>query len=337
VHRRSQECIGGHVRINTYTGPIEAEALGATLMHEHVFTVSPELAANYPSAIDWDENEAVELAVEKMNRLKASGIDTIVDLTVLGIGRQPRLVARVAERSPVHIVAATGLYVLKEIPRYFRLRGATALVMEEEPLVGMFVHDIVEGIEGVGVKAAMLKCAIDRDGMTPDVERVLRAVGRAQRETGVPVTVHTHARRRTGLLALAVLVEEGVHPSQVIVGHSGDSEDLDYLNELLETGAYLGMDRFGLDVFLPVDRRVAVVAKLCADGWAHRLLLSHDAQCHNDSAPRAHIAAAFPNHDYLYLPTQVFGMLRASGVEEQTLHQMMVDNPREVLDCELTA
>jgi len=320
------------VTINTYRGPIDADALGVTLMHEHVFTVSPELAANYPWAIDWDEDQAIERAIDKMRQLKASGIDTIVDLTVLGIGRQPRLVARVAERSAVNIVAATGLYVLKEIPRYLRLRGANALVVEEEPLVEMFVHDIVVGIEGIGVKAAMLKCAIDRDGLTPDVERVLRAVGRAQRETGVPVTVHTHARRRTGLGALAVLTEEGVHPNQVVVGHSGDSDDIAYLMELLETGAYLGMDRFGMDVFLSVERRVAAVAKLCADGWAHRLLLSHDAQCHNDSAPRAHIAAAFPNHDYLYLPNQVFAMLRANGVDDASLHQMMVVNPRDILN-----
>jgi phosphotriesterase-related protein len=320
------------VTINTYTGPIDADALGVTLMHEHVFTVSPELTTNYPWAIDWDEGLAIERAVEKMRELKTAGIDTVVDLTVLGIGRQPRLVARVAERSPVNIIGATGLYVLKEIPRYFRLRGAKALVREEEPLVQMFVRDIVEGMEGVGVKAAMLKCAIDRDGLTPDVERVLRAVGRAQRETGVPVTVHTCARKRTGLDALAVLTEEGVHPSQVVVGHSGDTDDMDYLLELLAMGAYLGMDRFGMDVFLGVERRVAAVAKLCADGWAHRLLLSHDAQCHNDSAPRAHMEAAFPNHNYLYLSTKVFAMLRASGVDDANLHQMMVANPRDLLD-----
>ena len=148
----------------------------------------------------------------------------------------------------------------------------------------------------------------------------------------MPVTVHTHARKRTGLDALAVLTEEGVHPSQIIVGHSGDSDDFEYLTELLESGAYLGMDRFGLDVFLSVERRVAAVAKLCAEGWSHRLLLSHDAQCHNDSAPRAHTAAAFPNHDYLYLPTTVFNMLRKSGVDESCLQQMMTVNPREILD-----
>jgi phosphotriesterase-related protein len=178
----------------------------------------------------------------------------------------------------------------------------------------------------------MLKCAIDRDGMTPDVERVLRAVGRAQRATGVPVTVHTHARKRTGLDALAVLTEEGVHPSQIILGHSGDSDDFGYLTELLDSGAYLGMDRFGLDVFLSVERRVDTVAKLCARGWAHRLILSHDAQCHNDSAPKAHIAAAFPKHDYLYLPTEVFDMLQRAGVDDSCLNQMMVINPRDILD-----
>jgi phosphotriesterase-related protein len=320
------------VTINTYRGPIEAHELGVTLMHEHVFTVSPELAANYPGTIDWNEDRAVDAAVERLCRLKAAGVDTIVDLTVLGIGRQPRLVARVAERSPVSIVAATGLYVLSEIPRYLRLRGAGALVAEDEPLVGMFVDDIVTGMEGVGVRAAMLKCAIDRDGLTPDVERVLRAVGRAQRATGAPVTVHTHARKRTGLDALAVLVDEGVDPSRVILGHSGDTDEFDYLDSLLQAGAWLGMDRFGLDVFLPVERRVATVARLCAEGWAHRLVLSHDAQCHNDSAPPAHMAAVFPNHDYLYLPTTVVPMLRRSGVDDQALHQMLVANPLRILD-----
>jgi phosphotriesterase-related protein len=320
------------VTINTYLGPVTAGELGVTLMHEHVFTVSPELASNYPWTIDWDEDRAVDDAVARMERLKAAGVDTIVDLTVLGIGWQPRLVARVAQRSPVNIVAATGLYVLNEIPRYFRLRGPGALVVEDEPLVDMFVHDIVSGIEGIGVRAAMLKCAIDRDGMTTDVERVLRAVGRAQRMTGAPVTVHTHARKRTGLDALAVLVDEGVDPSRVILGHSGDTDDMDYLDQLLQAGANLGMDRFGLDVFLPVERRVAAVAKLCADGWAHRLILSHDAQCHNDSAPPAHMDAVFPNHDYLYLPTTVLPMLRQSGVDEHSLHQMMVLNPLCILD-----
>jgi phosphotriesterase-related protein len=320
------------VTINTYRGPVTADELGVTLMHEHVFTVSPELASNYPWTIDWDEDRAVDDAVARLHRLKAAGVDTLVDLTVLGIGWQPRLVARVAERSPVNIVAATGLYVLNEIPRYFRLRGPKALVAEDEPLVDMFVHDIVSGIEGVGVRAAMLKCAIDRDGLTTDVERVLRAVGRAQRITGVPVTVHTHARKRTGLDALTVLMDEGVEPSRVILGHSGDTDDLGYLEDLLQAGAYLGMDRFGLDVFLSVERRVAVVAQLCADGWSHRLTLSHDAQCHNDSAPPAHMDAAFPDHDYLYLPTTVLPMLRDVGVDERSLHQMMVTNPLQILD-----
>jgi phosphotriesterase-related protein len=92
------------------------------------------------------------------------------------------------------------------------------------------------------------------------------------------------------------------------------------------------MDRFGLDVFMSVEKRVDTVAKLCARGWAHRLVLSHDAQCHNDSAPRSHIAAAFPKHDYLYLPTEVFGMLQRAGVDGSSLDQMMVVNPRDILD-----
>ena len=73
------------------------------------------------------------------------------------------------------------------------------------------------------MKAAFLKCAIDEQGLTRGVERILRAVGRAHVLTGAPVTVHTYAASRSGLVALRVLREEGADLSRVVIGHSGDS------------------------------------------------------------------------------------------------------------------
>ena len=109
----------------------------------------------------------------------------------------------------------------------------------------MFISDITGGIAGTGVKAAFLKCAIDAEGLTFGVERVLRAVARAHVATGAPVTVHTHPASRSGLVAIRVLREEGADLTRVVIGHSGDTGDLDYLAEVADAGCLLGMDRFG--------------------------------------------------------------------------------------------
>ena len=242
-------------QVDTVRGPISATELGVTLMHEHVFVLSPEIIANYPEG--WGEEDVREQqAVDKLNALKAAGVDTIVDLTVIGLGRYIPRIQRVAERTDLQIVVATGVYTFNDVPMYFHFSGPGTGMDGPEPMVEMFVRDITEGIAGTGVKAAILKCATDEPGLTPGVERVLRAVAVAHRATGVPISTHTHARTRRGLEQQRVFAEEGVDLGRVIIGHSGDTTDLDYLEELIAAGSYIGMDRFGLDNILGFEHRV---------------------------------------------------------------------------------
>jgi phosphotriesterase-related protein len=139
-----------------------------------------------------------------------------------------------------------------------------------------FVHDIEEGIQGTQVRAAVIKCATDAPGVTPGVEKVLRASARAHLRTGVPITTHTQASTKRGLEQQDIFAAEGVDLSRVIIGHSGDSEDLDYLTTLVDRGSYIGMDRFGLEGILSTEKRVAVIARLCemgyASGWCYRTM-----------------------------------------------------------------
>ena len=152
-------------------------------------------------------------------------------------------------------------------------------------MVDMFVRDITEGIADTGIKAAVLKCATDRPGVTPGVERVLRAVAQAHRATGAPITTHTQAATHRGLEQQKIFAEEGVDLSRVVIGHSGDTDDLGYLEELIANGSLLGMDRFGIDGLLSTEKRVAVIAELCRRGYAERMVLSHDASCYLDWIP----------------------------------------------------
>ncbi len=315
--------------VQTVRGPIATGDLGVVLMHEHVFVLSPEIMANYPEG--WGDEAAREAdAVDKLNSLKAVGVDTIVDPTVIGLGRYIPRIDRVAAQTDLQIVVATGVYTYNDVPMYFHFTGPGTALDGPEPMVDMFVRDITEGIAGTGVKAAILKCATDEPGVTPGVERVLRAVARAHLATGVPITTHTHARTRRGLEQQRIFTEEGVDLGRVIIGHSGDTTDLDYLEQLIAAGSYLGMDRFGLDNILSFEDRVATVAEMCARGHADKMVLAHDASCYIDWLPEAALPLVLPNWHYLHIHNDVLPALRQRGVTEDQITTMLVDNPRAI-------
>jgi phosphotriesterase-related protein len=319
----------GQSEVETIRGAIPTSDLGVTLMHEHVFVLSPEIMANHPEG--WgDEKDREDAAVEKLNALKAIGVDTIVDPTVIGIGRYIPRIQRVAARTDLQIVVATGLYTYNDVPMYFHFTGPGTALGGAETMTELFVRDITEGIADTGVKAAILKCATDAHGLTPGVERVLRAVAAAHRATGVPITTHTHAHSRRGLDQQRIFAEEGVDLSRVIIGHSGDTKDIAYLEELIAAGSYLGMDRFGVDNILSFDDRVDIVAQMCERGHADKMVLAHDASCYIDWLPEAALPLVLPNWHYLHIHNDVLPALRARGVSEDQITTMLVDNPRAI-------
>jgi phosphotriesterase-related protein len=301
-------------------------------MHEHLFGLSPEIQANWPNLPEaWDEERHVARAAAQLDEIKRMGIDTIVDLTVIGLGRWIPRIARVAAATELNIVVATGLYTYDELPHWFSYRGPGTPFDGAEPMVDMFVRDITEGIKDTNIKAGILKCATDRPGVTPGVERVLRAVAQAHLQTGAPISTHTDARLERGLEQQRIFREEGVDLSHVVIGHSGDTEDLDYLEKLMDAGSYIGMDRFGVDVYLPFEKRVATVAELCRRGRADQMVLSHDAACHMDWFDEELLKAGTPRWHYLHISHDVLPALREQGVTEDQIRTMMVDNPRKIL------
>jgi phosphotriesterase-related protein len=302
-------------------------------MHEHVFVLSPEIMANYPEA--WgDEGEREADAIARLNELKARGVDTIVDLTVIGLGRYTPRIARVAAATDLQIVVATGVYTYNDVPFYFHLSGPGSELGGPETMTDMFVRDIEEGIADTGVKAAILKCATDKPGVTAGVDRVLRAVAQAHRRTGVPISTHTHAATRRGLEQQRIFTEEGVDLTRVVIGHSGDTTDIGYLEKLIANGSYLGMDRFGLDLFLSFEDRVNTVAQMCERGHADKMVLSHDAACFIDWVPEALLPVAAPNWHFLHIHNDVLPALKARGVTDEQIDTMLIANPRKIFEAQ---
>ena len=218
-------------QVQTVRGPVAAVGLGQVLMHEHVFVLTADVQQNFPD--EWgDEDERVADAVRRLRELPEHGVSTIVDVTVIGQGRNIPRIKRIADQVPgVNIVVATGVYTFDAVPLFFWQRP-------RETMTEFFVRDITEGIAGTGVKAGMLKCAVDEKGLTEGVERVLRSVARAHVATGgTPITIHTHAAGQHGPAIVAVLREEGVDFSRVVLGHSGDAvNNPGYLAEMADTG-----------------------------------------------------------------------------------------------------
>jgi len=199
-------------------------------------------------------------------------------------------------------------------------------------MVDMFVGDITEGIAGAGVKAGMLKCAIDEEGMTPGVERVMRAVAAAHHQTGVPVTVHTHPGSRTGLEVKRVLCDSAaVDPSRVVLGHSGDTTDCDHLAKLADAGFVLGMDRFGINVETTFEARADTLVEMCRRGYAEHMVLSQDASCYLDWID-PNILPFLSQWHYLHIHDEVLPYAREHGVTEEQIATMLTANPRRFFE-----
>ncbi len=306
-------------RIPTATGEIDSADLGFTLMHEHILVLSPGVVNNFPV---WDREAEVEAAVAKCRAVMERGVRTMVDLTP-GDWRDVEFVRDVAQASGMQVIVATGLYW--DPPRFFRTRPV-------DYIADLFVRDLTEGIMDTGIRAAVIKCATDETGVTEDVEKVLRAAARAHRRTGTPISTHTWAAGRMGEQQQAIFESEGVDLGRVTIGHSGDTDDLDYLVGMMKRGSYLGMDRFGDEIRLSTGKRVDTIAKLCAMGYAHQITLSHDASCYIDWWDRDWMARERPNRVFTYIPDVIIPALKAAGVPDTLIHTMTVENPRAIFE-----
>lgn len=318
------------MNVETVNGPVEAKDLGWTLMHEHIFVKNPELEHNYPSA-EWDEEAMHATALAGLHALAERGITTLVDLTVMGLGRNIQRIQAVAAESPLNIVVATGYYTQKDLPAYFHNHGPNLYADIPEPLVDMFVGDIRDGISGTGVKAAMIKVVTDKWGITPDLERVLAAAAEAHQETGTPITTHTNAAERGGLEQQEFFRKHGVDLQYVVIGHCGDSTDLDYLRELMDNGSPIGMDRFGMEIMASDEDRIDTVARLCELGYADRLTLSHDASFFSVNMEPSVRNRIMPNWNHRNISDRVLPALRERGVSDETIEQIMVHNAARIL------
>jgi phosphotriesterase-related protein len=314
--------------VQTVQGPIDAEQLGLTLVHEHVRFRDEAVAEQWPGR--YDEQLELDAALLAVNAAKERGVRTIVDPTAMFGGRDVRFMRTVAERTGVQIVACTGIYSYDHLPHYFENRDA-------DVMADHFVEDIEIGVQGTDIRAAFLKCAADAAGVTENVEKIHRAVARASLQTGAPIMAHSMPAVATGPRQVEIFEQEGVDPAKIQIAHCGDTDDVAYIEALIDRGVYVGLDRYGLEMYLPIDRRNATVAELLRRGHAERLMISQDFCATIDWFP-PEAAEVFEgdgsirNWSMTLVFDEVIPALREQGaIDDEVFQTVFVENPKRWL------
>lgn len=300
--------------IMTVLGPIEDHELGVTQTHEHL------LINLYGTVAVWNYSafEDVALAVDEVRSFTAAGGRSIVETSTIGIGRDPNGLRAVAEAAGLNIVMGTGWYREQVYPDYI----VRASVRE---LADMLVRDIVEGVDGTGIRAGIIgEIGTELEFLGPAQERVFRAAARAQQETGVAITTHCQRTGRLGLEQARLLLEAGVAPDRIVIGHHGDKRNVDYELGLLELGVYVQFDHVGFRELQPDEQRARNVKAILDAGFGDRLLISQD--------------VCLPHHlrwyggiGYGYLLERFVPMLQGIGVTQAQIDTLLVANPAAVL------
>ena len=314
--------------INSVLGPIKVEDLGSTLIHEHLGIGWPGWELDHE---DFDRKKSGTKVVKRLKEIRQLGIRSIVDPCPMELGRDPDFAAEMSDKSGIQIVIATGLYNdALGIPMHFRL-------MDIDGIAEVYVREIEKGIGKTGIKAGIIKTASGGiHGVTPpgggikDIEiKCLHAAARASNATGAPILCHNDEFEPFGRETLDVFDEEKVDFNKVLIGHACGVGDMRYYFDILERGAWLGFDRFGIESIASDKMRLASLLGLLSVGY-DRIMLSHDSvECWRgrDTGVLAGMIAASPNWNMAHISRNILPAMRKAGVSEDVIETLMVKNP----------
>jgi len=320
-------------RIATVCGETTSEALGKTLMHEHLVIGYPgfESHTSHPGPT---AEERFAVCVDRIESLQDLGFQSLLDPCPNDLGRDVELAAKVAQKTGFQIICATGLYKQSEGGfAYWHFRSS--FEPQVDAMAELFIRELSEGIGETGIRAGIIKVATG-PGQITDYERtVLQAAARASVETGAPITTHTD-QGTMGDAQQAILTEAGVPAHRIIIGHSCGTDDHDYHMRIARGGSYLGFDRFGIEMLFPDEKRIASLVALIRAGAGDRAVVSHDSVwCwRGEPIPPALLAG----HEDLFDPTHfsrnVVPRLREAGVTDEEIDRLLVENPRRFFEGE---
>lgn len=250
-------------RFNTVLGNISESEIGITLSHEHICCYSEYLYSMAGKSY-LDKEHLLNISAKYLNALKLKyGLKTFIDCTPINIGRDIELLKKVSEKSGVNIVCSTGFYYTEE-PLFYNL--------DTDAISEYIITDAEK------INAGIIKCAVENKQISDFDKKLLKSTAKAEITLQLPIVLHTNANNKNGIKALEILLEEGVKPQSITIGHLSDTDDLEYIKQIADTGCYIGFDRLYNRRNEPyISKTVDKIIQLCNLGFEDKILLSHDA------------------------------------------------------------
>ena len=346
----SQSLVSG--TIQTVLGPISPEALGATSMHEHLvldftFMFQPPAEASERSKarqpvtmenlgwVRYDPFRSIdnllttdkETAISEALMFKNAGGGTLVDVSSIGLGRDPLALSRIARATGLNIVMGAGFYVEPVHPEGMDARSEPDIARE-------IVHDLTNGVGDTTIKAGIIGELGCSWPLTPNERKVLRAAAQAQRETGAPISIHPGRDEAAPFEILDVLEKAGADLERVVMGHLDRTiSDQQTLLALARRGCYLEFDLFGWEVSyyplsdldMPNDgQRITFIRGLVEEGYAERVVIAQDMF-------GKHRQVKYGGHGFAHILENIAPRLKEKGLSEADVRAILVDNPARVL------
>ncbi len=299
-------------RVMTVLGPIAPTAFGSALCHEHVLV--DFIGADKVSPARYDANDAFEVALPHLWRAHDLGCRGFVECTPAYLGRDVRLLERLARTTGLHVLTNTGYYGAAKdqyVPRHAHDESADRLA---ERWVAEWEH----GIEGTAIRPGFIKTGVDAGPLSAIDRKLVQAAARTHARTGLTIASHT-GDTRAALEQLEVLAEERVSPGAFVWVHAQSDWQPDARVEAARKGAWIEIDNIGPETVGECARRVTTLKER---GILGRLLVSHDAGWYRPGEPRG---GAFRGFDTLY--AEFVPALRGAGWAAEEVRQLLVANP----------
>lgn len=343
-------------KVLTVLGPVDPSTIGQTLMHEHIFiefqnprprrersTSTADSPAPFEDPITLDDAYAIRYSFgggprgtnflgnfdemyKEVMEFKKFGGGAIVDVSSIGLGRDPLALEQMANATGLSIVMGASWYTKTFHPLDMDSRTV-------EQLTDVIVHDVTVGVNGTNIRSGVIgEIGIDGGPLTPNELKVIRASARAARITGAPMTFHAGGVNEERLTTIETSLSEGVRPEQIIMGHSGAlTPNMPLVKKILAKGVYFQVDWLGVitgpdGIFgNRSDHTIAqAIVEIIKLGYADRILLSHDI-CTKPQLKK------YGGTGFSYILEYFVPELRRLGVSEENIHKIMVDNPRRAL------
>jgi phosphotriesterase-related protein len=300
--------------MHTVTGAVEVDSLGLILPHEHLFTdLRGPRVEGYAQA---EPDQILRVVEPYLAEAAAAGVTAIVECSTLGVGRNLKVLSKLAEVSPIKLIAPTGVYREAFTPPSLR-------EMSESELTDLWTQELTEGIEDSSIRAGFIKLAMSDDGPTGLEVRNLKAAAKASQKTGAVIASHTIG----GIVArkeMDVLEKAGLDLHRFIWVHAQTEPDIAVLKESARRGAYVEFDSVGAP-FQSQTELLDVVVALIDAGYVDQLLLSHDAGWYNPARPDGLPEEGY--RGYTALTKEFIPALLERGISEKQVRHITLDNP----------